>query len=39
MDGDPSRELFDYSGPEEAAETVRNSKRTWWWGVPTVSAD
>lgn len=30
-DGDPSRELFDYSGPEEAAETVGNSKRKWWF--------
>lgn len=31
VDGDPSRELFDYSGPEEAAETVRNSKPKWWF--------
>lgn len=38
VDGDPSRELLHYSGPEEAAETVRNSKSTWRWGVPTVSS-
>lgn len=39
VNGDPSWELFDSSGPEEAAERDRNSEHTWWWGVTTVSAD